>query len=291
MKRIILLTIVVFALIQLSNSVMACTTGTYLAPCIQIYLSNGDNIGCTLGVTCATIGVTTSTSFDPNPTETTPCTGCELQIEDCNGSLEQCNDGLSTTPDWNQINATATFENDITCASNCDRAGVVEDTVFNARITALSTGYGAGSRWFRACWYDNGAIVNCAENYVRIHWYPDTGVSIIGTSDCLPSETGNTVINNRTGSLSCYYRNSGNPYTQTPLIYWLNGNLLLTNSTFIFDAVSLDYNFLSALVGKIRLDTTSKVFIWSNTVPAWTDINVSGIDRNIIFLERKSFIT
>lgn len=280
MRKIILLTSILFGLFFIQNA-YACTITD---PCINLTLSSNINIGTTTNVPVGSniIGLLASTSFDPAPTETTPCTGCYLEVQDCNSSLYECGN-ISLPGDWNGIPTAGTFENDLNCNANCRRSGVVEDTVFNARISGVTQ----ASRYFRACWYDNGVQVKCSE-YQRLHWYPD-GTALVGTTDCRPDLGGRTLISGRGGTgasgTACSIRPALQPGTRVPLVYWLDGDLELDDSVLNLYGVSIDFNRLAGQNFKLILDTNSRLVIHTHSEdrPPWTDMNVVGIDRNTIY--------
>lgn len=276
MKKYILL---LFLGIFFITNVNACTTTD---PCLELKLSANNNIGCATGgsAACKTIGLIATTSFDPASTETIPCTDCYLEIQDCNGSLLDCGDS-GQPADWNGIPSSATFENDFTCANDCRRTGAVEDTAFNARITSIQQ----GSHYFRSCWYNSGALVKCSD-YQRLHWYTDT-VALFGTTDCRPDLGGNTIIQNRDGitGTKCIMQNHLDQDTQVLLVYWLDGDLILQNSTLELYGISIDFNRSVTTSPKIVMDENSQIIIkrWSSDRPPWTDVNIAIPDRNIIY--------
>lgn len=281
LKKIFLLILAFAFFIQFQN-VSACTTGLFNAPCINL-TADAKTICMGIGVpSCQTI-LRASTSFDPNPTETTPCTNCYLEIQDCNGSLIQCDDGSTTTPDWNGITTTENFEHDNTCGSNCKRNGVIEDTLFSPRYTGINE----GSRYIRACWYNNGSLVNCSEKPIRIHTYPYTSLVVAGTGgQCWPPSTPDTNAFiqrwNPVSTQSCVISNRLQTNTQVPLVYLVQCNLLLQNSWLILERASIEFNSMNTNpgCGRIQIDQNSLIIMYDPKAPVYSDHNISGEDRN-----------
>lgn len=215
-----------------------------------------------------------TTSWDPSPTTTITCTdaNCRLEIQDCNASIDKCESGIGGT--WDNPLRNPSTRTDSTCAKDCTRAGVIEDTVFSVAFKASKV----GSRHLRACWYDS-TLINCSA-WQRVHTYNTSNVIPVGAAQCRPETApvgGGLNIYNKT----CVYDQNGN---RVPLVVWINKNIQCFNNCQIqLVGANIEFN---AMNGKTMND--HKISVSQNSSIKW--IYPKNYDQNYVDFFNQSIV-